>query len=55
MDTQEAHLRGVVEAGDYPVFERLLAVTYDFDLDALFAFGVQRLLDGFEVLIDAGA
>jgi AcrR family transcriptional regulator len=51
--TQDAHLRAIVEAGDFPVFERLLAATYGFDLDALFAFGLQRLLDGLEVLIDA--
>ncbi|HEY3607567.1 MAG TPA: TetR/AcrR family transcriptional regulator C-terminal domain-containing protein [Pseudonocardiaceae bacterium] len=51
MDTQEAAMRSIVGTGRFPVFERLISVEYDFDLDHLFEFGLQRLLDGLEVLI----
>jgi AcrR family transcriptional regulator len=52
MDTQEQAMRSIVEAGRFPVFERLTATDYDFNLENLFEFGLQRLLDGLTALID---
>jgi AcrR family transcriptional regulator len=52
MDTQESALHAILDSGRFPMFERLVRDGYDFDLDALFEFGLQRLLDGFAVLID---
>jgi AcrR family transcriptional regulator len=51
MDTQEAAMRSIVGNGRFPAFERVLSTPYDFDLDTLFEFGLQRLLDGFAVVI----
>jgi DNA-binding transcriptional regulator YhcF (GntR family)/AcrR family transcriptional regulator len=51
MDTQEPAMRSIVGEGRFPTFERVLSTPYDFDLDALFEFGLQRLLDGFAVVI----
>src|SRR6202161_959115 len=52
LDTQDPAMRSIVEAGRFPVFERLTAAEYDFNLDNLFEFGLQRLLDGLTALID---
>jgi hypothetical protein len=51
MDTQEPALRAVFATGRFPTFERLVAADYDFDLDDLFEFGLQRILDGIAVLL----
>ena len=53
MDTQVPTLRAIAADGAFPVFERMLSTPYDFDLDTLFEFGLQRLLDGFAALIEA--
>jgi DNA-binding transcriptional regulator YhcF (GntR family) len=56
MDTQEEAMRSIVGDGRFPTFERVLSTPYDFDLDVLFEFGLQRLLDGFALVIpEAGA
>jgi hypothetical protein len=55
MDTQESAIRSIVATGRFPVFERLINTDYDFDLDNLFEFGLQRMLDGLEVLITSAA
>jgi len=52
MDTQGPTLRSIVEAGRFPLFERLIAAEYEFNLGNLFEFGLQRLLDGLAALID---
>jgi DNA-binding transcriptional regulator YhcF (GntR family) len=51
MDTQEPELEAILASGRFPMFERLASVGYDFDLDELFEFGMQRLLDGLQALI----
>jgi hypothetical protein len=51
IQTQEPALRSVMTHGRLPVLEQLMATGYDFDLDALFEFGLRRLLDGLAVLI----
>jgi AcrR family transcriptional regulator len=52
MQAQEPALRTFMTPGRFPVFERLVATEYDFDLNAIFEFGLQRLLDGLAMLID---
>lgn len=52
MDTQESAMRRIIATGEFPMFERLATTEYDFDLDNLFEFGLQRLLDGMAVLIN---
>lgn len=52
MDSQEPALLGILASGGFPVLSRLTAAGYDFDLDALFEFGLQRLLDGLAPLLD---
>jgi AcrR family transcriptional regulator len=37
--------------GGYPMFQRLISQEYDFSLDEIFEFGLQRLLDGLDALI----
>lgn len=46
MGGQEARLRAALATGDYPTFRRFVSRPYDFDLDAIFEFGLARLLDG---------
>ncbi|MFJ7206988.1 TetR/AcrR family transcriptional regulator C-terminal domain-containing protein [Streptomyces sp. NPDC098789] len=55
MDTQEPALLAAMGSGRFPALSRLAAVGYDFDLDALFEFGLQRLLDGLATLLDGGS
>src|SRR6185503_17076761 len=40
----------VLDSGAFPVFSRVVSTPFDFDLDAVFDFGLQRLLDGYAVL-----
>ncbi|MDX3534583.1 TetR/AcrR family transcriptional regulator C-terminal domain-containing protein [Streptomyces sp. MB09-01] len=52
MDTQEPALLAILGTGRFPALSRLATAGYDFDLDALFEFGLQRLLDGLAPLLD---
>jgi AcrR family transcriptional regulator len=52
MDTQVPSLRSMVAAGNLPTLARMIDHAYDYDQDTVFEFGLQRLLDGFAVLID---
>jgi DNA-binding transcriptional regulator YhcF (GntR family) len=52
MDTQAPALRAIAAGGGFPMVERMLSTAYDFDLDVLFEFGLQRLLDGLAAVID---
>ncbi len=51
LDTQEPQLRSVLSPGELPMFERLISEEYDFTVDRIFEFGLQRLLDGLGTLI----
>ena len=51
LDTQEPRLRSILVPGAFPMFEQLVTGEYDFDLDQIFEFGLQRLLDGLATLI----
>jgi AcrR family transcriptional regulator len=55
MDTQEPALLAILATGRFPALSRLATAGYDFDLDALFEFGLQRLLDGLALLLDENA
>jgi AcrR family transcriptional regulator len=52
MDTQVASMQSMMAAGEFPVLGRIAENAYDFNLDTVFEFGLQRLLDGYAVLID---
>ncbi|MFI1814191.1 TetR/AcrR family transcriptional regulator C-terminal domain-containing protein [Streptomyces sp. NPDC020422] len=54
MDSQEPALLSVLASGRFPTLSRLASAGYDLDVDALFEFGLQRLLDGLAPLLDAG-
>ncbi|MFI5666054.1 TetR/AcrR family transcriptional regulator C-terminal domain-containing protein [Streptomyces sp. NPDC051704] len=51
-DTQEPALLEILATGRFPALSRLAAAGYHLDLDALFEFGLQRLLDGLASLLD---
>ncbi|GAA0381212.1 TetR/AcrR family transcriptional regulator C-terminal domain-containing protein [Streptomyces blastmyceticus] len=51
MDTQEPALQAILATDRFPTLERLATGGYDFDLDALFEFGLQRILDGMAPLL----
>ncbi|MFE2548167.1 TetR/AcrR family transcriptional regulator C-terminal domain-containing protein [Streptomyces sp. NPDC059355] len=51
-DTQEPALLEILATGRFPALSRLAATGYHLDLDALFEFGLQRLLDGLASLLD---
>jgi AcrR family transcriptional regulator len=52
MDTQVATMQSMMAAGEFPMLGRVTESSYDFSLDTVFEFGLQRLLDGYAVLID---
>jgi hypothetical protein len=52
MDTQEPKLHAMMADGRLPMMERITTAGYDFDLDGLFEFGLQRLLDGIATLVE---
>jgi AcrR family transcriptional regulator len=55
METQDATLRSMLTSGALATFHRMAATEgFDFDLDALFEFGLQRLLDGLAAFIARG-
>ncbi|MGA5166997.1 MULTISPECIES: TetR/AcrR family transcriptional regulator C-terminal domain-containing protein [Streptomyces] len=55
MEGQEAAMRDLLTSGRHPALTRTLTAFedgYDLDLDALFHFGLEPLLDGIERLVD---
>jgi DNA-binding transcriptional regulator YhcF (GntR family) len=51
MRDQEPVFREILTSDRYQVFASLADQDYDYDFDELFEFGLQRLLDGFAVLL----
>jgi DNA-binding transcriptional regulator YhcF (GntR family) len=51
VDAQMPVMTGFLDAERYPTFHHLIQQDFDYDLDALFEFGLHRLLDGFEILL----
>jgi AcrR family transcriptional regulator len=55
MGTQDGTLRAMLESGGLATLRRMTAEgDFDFDLETLFAFGLERLLDGLEVFLTRG-
>jgi AcrR family transcriptional regulator len=52
MDTKVPSLRSMLTAANLPTLGRMLDTPYHHDLDTVFEFGLQRLLDGYALLID---
>ena len=52
LDTQHEALESITILENLPNLQRLMRDSYDFDLDALFEFGLQRMLDGIDVLVE---
>jgi hypothetical protein len=52
MRLQDQQLRALLDTDRFQTFARLTAGGYDFDLDALFEFGLQRLIDGIATVVD---
>jgi hypothetical protein len=46
METQVGEVQRVVATGRYPAFAWLVQQTFDYDLDEVFEYGLQRILDG---------
>jgi DNA-binding transcriptional regulator YhcF (GntR family) len=55
LDRQEPSLRALIEDGQFSTLARVLGRPYDFDLDVLFEFGLQRMLDGLATLVERSA
>jgi DNA-binding transcriptional regulator YhcF (GntR family) len=55
LDRQEPSLRALIEDGQFSTLGRVLGRPYDFDLDVLFEFGLQRMLDGLAILVERSA
>lgn len=51
MTGQEPMLVDLLHTGRFPTFARMIETEYDFSLDRLFEFGLQRLLDGLAVML----
>lgn len=54
-DSQASVMESLLATGQFPELGQLVGADYDFDLEALFEFGLQRLLDGLAVLIEPRA
>ncbi|GID32847.1 TetR/AcrR family transcriptional regulator C-terminal domain-containing protein [Paractinoplanes brasiliensis] len=55
LDSQRQRLAAVLATGELPLMARFIASDdREFDLDILFDFGLRRLLDGLETLLDQG-
>lgn len=54
MATQGPALLAILATGRFPALSRLATAGYALDLDALFEFGLQRLLDGLASLLNEG-
>ena len=56
LDAQTVRFEGVLASGHFPQLARIFqAPGVDLDIDTLFDFGLQRLLDGYSALIDRRA
>lgn len=53
IDTQERSIAAVVASGRYPAFAEATRHPFDYDLDAVFEYGLQRVLDGVAVRVHA--
>jgi DNA-binding transcriptional regulator YhcF (GntR family) len=49
IETQESDVRTLLATGRFPTFEYVVEQQFDYDMDTLFEYGLQRLLDGIEM------
>ena len=52
MDTQEPALARIIGTGRFPLLQQVVSGGYDYDMDQLFEFGLQTLLDGLAAHLD---
>jgi DNA-binding transcriptional regulator YhcF (GntR family) len=55
MSTREGEFLAVLRGGEFPMMGRMFGNDFELDLDALFEFGLARLLDGLERYLPDGA
>ncbi|GLI01425.1 TetR/AcrR family transcriptional regulator C-terminal domain-containing protein [Phytohabitans aurantiacus] len=53
IETQRRAIAAVVATGRFPAFAEVSGHQFDYDLDAVFEYGLQRLLDGVAAHVDA--
>jgi len=53
METQSTAMGSILQSGDFPMFGEVLRDESELNLDSLFEFGLQRLLDGIAVMVEA--
>jgi DNA-binding transcriptional regulator YhcF (GntR family) len=49
-DANDRMFSPAIDSGVFPAFSRVVSTPFDFDLDEVFEFGLQRLLDGYAAL-----
>ena len=52
LQAQESRMAAIVASGRFPTFARVVERDIDFELEQFFEFGLERMLDGFAVLIE---
>jgi Tetracyclin repressor-like, C-terminal domain len=52
MESQSATMAKIVSSGEFPMFSALFRLDLELSLDTLFEFGLGRLLDGLEMLVN---
>lgn len=52
LNAQEPSVRDILKPDTFPLFTKYVSTHYDFDLDRLFEFGLERLLDGLSSLAE---
>ena len=50
VDANDRMFAPALDSGAFPAFSRVVSTPFDFDLDEVFEFGLQRLLDGYAAL-----
>jgi len=48
MDAQDASFRALIASGRYPMLRHVAQQEFDFDFDAIFTYGLRRILDGLD-------
>jgi hypothetical protein len=53
IETQESDFKDVLVSGRFPTLACVFQQQFDYDVDAVFEYGLQRLLDGIDVMLRA--
>jgi tetracycline repressor-like protein len=54
MQTQEVRMQAITLSGEFPAFARVVQQDIDFNLESLFEFGLQLMLDGMAARLPRG-